>query len=398
MPETKYAIIGAGIAGSSIAYHLSERVDEEITVFEQGSPASETTAKSMALLGGHGNETTKRMKRYGLDLYNRFLRHSRTQTTFNHIGHLALSTTEAGAETLRHSVEQPESADVPETDSLAAGHDETSIEYLEGGDLTQSLMIPYLNTEEIEGAIYRPKTGYIKSRELTFEFIERAQDNGVTFRTDSKIDDILVEDNQVTGIVCKGERIDAEYVICAAGPWNVQMAAIVGVSLPVKHTLAPILKLRPNTRLAHIHPHTKHYESGVYFRGNSDGTVFVGYNPSHVTDFDSAEVYNLDEISQTVPADIRTEALDLLDKVAPSLATAPVVDEYVGVRSMTPDGKPIVGWTNVEGFSIAAFHSSGIQLAPAVGQVIATQLADGDPTSYYDSLSITRFDPYTDVS
>ncbi|MDR9381151.1 MAG: FAD-binding oxidoreductase, partial [Natronomonas sp.] len=73
-----------------------------------------------------------------------------------------------------------------------------------------------------------------------------------------------------------------------------------------------------------------------------------------------------------------------------------VVQEDVAYTSRTPDGNPVVGWTDTPGFSIAALHSRGVQYAPAIGDVITRQLVDDDPTTHYPDISISRFDGYTD--
>ena len=101
-------------------------------------------------------------------------------------------------------------------------------------------------------------------------------------------------------------------------------------------------------------------------------------------------------MDETVPEEIKIEGLDRLGELIPDLAEATVADEWVGIRSITPDGNPVVGWTDLEGFSIAAFHTSGIQLAPYVGKMITNQLVHGDPDPLYEELSITRFDGYSD--
>lgn len=68
----------------------------------------------------------------------------------------------------------------------------------------------------------------------------------------------------------------------------------------------------------------------------------------------------------------------------------------MGIRSKTADGNPMVGWTKVGGFSVAAFSTSGIQLAPATDDIIARHLVDGEPTPFDDGLSISRFKPHVD--
>lgn len=394
MDGFQHAIVGGGIAGASIAYHLSERTDEPIVLYERGKPASETTRKSMALIGRTGNEIAYSMKGYALNVYNEFLSDPRADPEFHLLGSLGVATTADGTEAFKQSVRGEQKSD---HDTLTAGAERTPSEYLPRNDLKRAMINPYLETDPIEGAIYWPKQGYTLPDELAHEFLERAADRGVRIRSQTPVREIAVEDGRVTGVVTDSEHVDVENVICAAGPWNPEVARTVGIDLPIRHTLAPILKLQPKNQLVHMIPHTKHYESRIYFRGCHDGTVYVGYNPNEMTPFEEAEQYTPDDIDDTVPKSIRSKANELIEELYPVLRDADVVDEWVGIRSMTPDGLPIVGWTSVEGFSVAAFNSSGINLSPAVGRMIADQLIDDHPTEYYDELSITRFDGFTDV-
>lgn len=389
-----YAVIGGGIAGASVAYHLSERTDEPITVYEQGTLASETTYKSMALLGRQGSETVFRMKSYALDLYNEFLADARANPQFHIVGSMGVATTREGADVFRRSIDRSEGEDY---DSLVTGAQRVPSEYLSGEEIHRSIIVPLLRIEAITGALYRPKNGYMLPQELALEFIARAEDNGVEVRTNTTVTDITTEDGRVTGLETDSETVEVDEVICAAGPWNPTIARMAGLEIPVKHTLAPIMKLQPSETLPHLIPHTKHYETRIYFRGCHDGTVFVGHNPNEITPFEEAAQYDPGSIDETVPESVRDQASDMIERLYPFLLDADIVDEWVGIRSKTPDGLPIVGWTSVEGFSIAAFNSSGINLAPAVGQTIARQLVEGDPTEYHDALSITRFDGFSEA-
>jgi sarcosine oxidase subunit beta len=122
----------------------------------------------------------------------------------------------------------------------------------------------------------------------------------------------------------------------------------------------------------------------------------VGLHDKHTT-FDDVERLDPDTVSDSVSAEFRNTAIDVIDQLFPFLLDADITEEWVGVGSRTPDHWPIIGWTDVEGFSIAAFHSQGIQLAPAAGDIIARQLVDGEPTAYYDEVSIARFAGNTDT-
>lgn len=399
MVDTTYAIIGGGIVGATVAYHLSQRTDDPVAVYERGMPASGTTFKSMAMYGLYGDETQYRMKRYGLRLYNEFFAAPRARPRYNLGGRLEVATTETGADEMAAALEDGSGP------KSISGVDRDLLEYIPGDELDEVLLLPRLNTDAIAGAVHRPRVGFMQPQELAFEFVERAKDNGVGFETGVRVTDVTTAGGRVTGLVTDDGEVAADEVICAAGPWNLEIARRAGVEVPVRHTLAPILKFRTNERAEYSLPAIGHHESpyAIYRQESRDrGAMYVGYNPSEevedVREFlETFEEYDPDATDESVPEEVRGGAMEAVERLLPSLLDADLVDEWVGIRSVTPDGNPVVGWTDLEGFSIAAFHTSGIQLAPKVGDVIAGQLVDGDPSDLYDALSISRFEGYTDV-
>jgi len=387
---TKYAIIGGGIAGASAAYHLSERTDDPVTVFEQGELLDETTSKSWALFGYYGGAVQYRMKEYAMDLYNRFMTNPRGNPRYYLIGRLGLATTSEEADRLVSAT----SGTSDSSPKVSTNAETTPVEFLSPDDLHQSMVAPLLDESTIEGAIHRPKVGYFSPTDIAQEFVERARENGVEFREQTAVTDVETERGRVTGLTTEDGSVSADEVVCAAGPWNIELARNAGIEIPVKHTLAPVLKLKPSRSLPHLLTSMKEIESGYSFRGDGDdGTVLVGNNPGG---WENAIEYTPSEVSETVPDDLRDGAWDAVDRLLPDLSDATVVDEWVGVRSATPDGNPVVGKTAVDGFSLIAFSTSGIQLSPASGYVVAEQLVNDNPTDYYDDLSISRFDGYDD--
>lgn len=386
----RYCIIGAGIAGASVAYHLSEKTTDPITVYDRGQPGDETTRKSVAQYGFYGDQTQYRMKRYGLRLYNEFFRDPRADPRYHTMGLLLMATEPANAAAL----EAAAAGEAADAEKIALGADRDLVEYLDPDALAETLLLPPVNTDALAGGLFRPKVGYMsRPRALAVEFLERARENGVRVEPDTPVTEITTKADRVTGVIADGQEAAADAVVCAAGPWNPLVAESVGVDLPVKHTLAPILHLEPPAPVEYDVPVLSHYESPYAFHRRTPRELLVGYNPGP----EAATRYDPGEVSETVPADIRDEGLGLLADLVPGWTDAEPVNEWVGVRSQTPDENPIVGWTELEGFLVAAFHTSGIQLAPAVGSVIARQLVDHDPTEFYDALSVTRFDGYHDT-
>jgi glycine/D-amino acid oxidase-like deaminating enzyme len=391
--SSTYGIIGGGIAGASIAYHLSQRTDDGVVVFERQSPASETTYKSVAQYGFYGDETQYRMKRYGMKLYNRFFRESRVNPRYTSMGILTAATEVDNADRMEEAVRTDGDTYFGK---MGMGFDRDLVEYIDGDAIKEKLLLPPVDEDPIEGALFRPKVGYMdRPQELAYEFLERAKDNGVDVRANTAVEEITTDGSRATGLVTEGgEEVELDEVICAAGPWNIELAESVGIELPVKHTIAPILVLRPDDQSDYTLPAINHFESPYTFHRRSEDEFLIGYNPGDV--YEDATEYDPRTMGETVPEEIRDRGIDLLQRLVPDLIDAKVVEEWVGIRSITPDKNPVVGWTDLEGFSIAAFHTSGIQLAPAVGKMIAQQVLDDDPTDYYDDLSITRFEGYTD--
>lgn len=372
------AVVGGGIAGASAAYHLAHTTDQSITVYERGELAGETTAKSGALFGDYGSPVERRMKHYGRQLYNDFLAAPRAAPRHEYIGRLKVATTASGAS---------------ELESIAAHDHDTGDQfarYLPGDALEEQVFLPDVDTDPITGAIYRPHVGYLRPREMALEFIARARDNNVRVDANTTVDRLIVDNDQVTGIERDGlvESVDA--VVCAAGPWNPHLLDPIDLDLPVTHSRAPILKLTHDS--THTLPNIAKTESGTYLIGRTDDTVLLGHYPTEPptdTFDDPGQVPN--ELDENRRQTLRDDASSLV----PALADAGVQNEWVGIRSHTPDGDPIVGWTPIEGLAIIAFNSSGIQLAPAAGYIIANQLGNGDPTEYYPATGLDRFDKYT---
>ena len=389
---TRYIIIGGGIAGASIAYHLGQRTDKEVVLFERQSTASETTYKSVAQYGFYGDQTQYRMKQYGMRLYNEFFADQMGNPRYQYAGLLIAATDQSNADQLKAVVETEGRESVGK---IGEGFERDLLEYIPGSELKETLLLPPVKTEHINGALYRPKVGYMsRPHELAYEFLQRARKHGVTVREGTPVTEILTRNERVTGVVTENGTLESEEVICAAGPWNVEIAESVGVDIPVRHTLAPVLQLQPNAPVEYDLPVLSHYESPYTFHRRSAEELLVGYNPK--PGYEGASQLDPDTTDEEVPPDIRNEGIDLLSRFVPSWMDADIVDEWVGVRSQTPDGNPVVGWTELEGFSIAAFHTSGIQLSPAVGKMIATQILDREPGEYYADLSISRFDGYDD--
>lgn len=387
----EFCVIGAGIVGSSIAYHLSKRTDGSVTVYEQHTPGSETTAKSVSQFGYYGDHTQYRMKQYGMQLYNKFFADANANPRYTFSGLLELATSSEGAAKLRHSVENGGERSAGKIAGTSVSRD--CVQYFSKEELAKNVLVPPLDEERITGAVYRPRVGYMdRPHELAHEFLERARDNGATVRVNTAVEEITTRKNEVSAVVSEEGTHEVDEVVCAAGPWNIEIADSVGVDLPLEHTIAPAIQLEPTKPVEYSFPVLGHHEGPYSIHRRSPDELLVSYNPGA----EGRTVYEPDDLTDDIPGEIREGMIDAVERFTPTFMDADLVDEWVGIRSQTPDGNPVIGWTELDGFSIAASHTSGIQLAPAIGKFITQQLVDGEPGELYDNLSISRFDGYTD--
>jgi sarcosine oxidase subunit beta len=385
MSSKPVVVVGGGITGASVAYHLSDRTDREVVVYERQSLASETTTKSAAFVGYYGGEAgaRRRMKRYGIELYNDLLCERETGVETHLAGRIGVATTRDGAAALRE-----EAARLNEAAESAA----STVTYLPGDDVAGALLAPALNTEPVRGAIYRPNIVYTHPYEAANVLFERARERGATVRVNREVTEIVTEAGRATGVVTGNGFEEADAVVCAAGPWNVDLLEDAGVDLPVEHSLGSVLRLRADDPLGSTIPSVKHVESGLYARQDRNGAVFVGHVP------EETERRDPDAVGERVARELAATAAEVLPELVPAWADADVEEEWVGVRTSVADGAPIVGGTDVEGVHVVVHNGDGIMLAPAAGRIVADLIADGVAPDYYDAVSVSRFDGLDDAS
>jgi len=383
MTANPIGIVGGGITGASTAYHLASRTERDVVVFERDTIASRTTAKSAAYVGFRGGHTAvqRELMRYGIELYNEFIDASTANAFSRHLGGLDLATTEGGRESLRSRYRAPGGED---------GEEERFVRYIDGDRVGRSLLLPPVDLGAVRGALFWPNYGYVNPTELAFEFVERARAAGAAFRVNAGVTDISRAGGDPT-VQVDGETVPLDHLVLAAGPWTAGLAGEVGVELPVRYSLAPGLMLEDEA--ASSYPSLNHVESGVYLRQHHNDRVFVGH---YRGDYGAAPE-DRPAVTDDVPPETIDKMIDTLRALVPYLYDAGIEEQWVGVRSLTPDSNPIVGPTDVEGVSVVAYNATGIQHAPAAGWILARQILDDDPTEYYDDLAVSRFDGYTDV-
>lgn len=353
-------VVGGGIVGASVAYHLTE-ASVPVTLYERGALGGGTTADSVAMFVWKQtapDETAHRLRERSWETYDRLV--GEETIDFSRIGGLYLAGSESRLSVLRAAA-----------DTLGTFGVRTRL--LEPAELEPFGVTP----DDLVGALSVPDEGYLDPTEVIQFFVGEARAAGARVETGAAVTDVLVDGSDeggVVGVEVEGERVPASAVVNAAGPWAPTVDAMAGVTLPLRHNLGPILVL--NHDADRTLPFVE-FEDGHYVRGEGRTQVFAG---RYGVEYEAADRQDPDT-AHSVDEAFSLSVADRLERYIPRLAGASLVNDWVGVRTITPDGRPFVGATKLDGYHVATGMSGlGVTLAPAVGQHLASVVAEnGDP-------------------
>ena len=366
-------VVGGGVVGTSVAHHLGE-TGVPVVLYERDALGSGTTADSAAMFiwkQADPTETDHRLRARSWETYGRLVEDGTAE--FSGIGGLYPA----------------ESAERRDELRAVAGR-------LAEFDVRTRLLDPAelerfgLASGGLAGGLHLPDEGYLDPGELVQFFASEARAAGARVETGTAVTDVFVEERaggaRVVGVAVDGERVPASGVVNAAGPWAPSVDAMAGVSLPLRHNVGPILVLDHDAGLEL--PFVE-FEDGSYVRGEGRRQAFAG---RYGVGYDAAERLDPDA-ARSVDESFRLAAGDRFDSSLPGLADARLATDWVGVRTITPDGHPFVGETGIEGYYAATGMSGlGVTLAPSVGEHLASVVApDRTPDSAFrDLLSPAR--------
>ncbi|ELY38590.1 NAD(P)/FAD-dependent oxidoreductase [Natronorubrum tibetense] len=365
----KVVIAGGGIVGCAIAARLGE-TDHDVTLLERSRIGSETTAASAGILMENVIDPTPfdlRFRMRARSVYDELFDRGPLEST--RIGVCYLAETDQFAERL-------------EASAATLGEHGVDASYLKADELSRLGVDP----DGFVGGLYTPNDRLCEPVAVANWFADCARRTGVDVRTGATVTDVRTHDGAVSSVETETDRFDADCVINATGPWAPKLNETVGVSLPLRQTLGPMAALETDHPLES--PVTI-LESKRYVRptGGNDGPgAWVG---EYRTAYEDGQQYDPDDCA--VPDGFADSASDLA-AVVPGLEGATVVNEWLGCRTVTPDGRPIVGETSVDGFVVACgLSGQGITLAPAVADVVHDALEGTLEDEYRKHLSPDRF-------
>ena len=362
-------IVGGGVIGVSIAYHLTLKKAGRIVLLEKGQVGEGSTSRCAGgIRAQFSTEINVRFSLESLKTFEGFKEEFGIDPEFRKIGYLFLATSEREWEVFRGNRSLQKRFDIP-------------VELLESREIAERW--PYLKTDDIRGGTFSPWDGYAGPSEVLSGFASAARKGGAKIHEGEEVTAISVEKGRVTGVLTSAGRISAPIVVNAAGPYAARVGEMAGARVPVKPLRRQIFITSPFQLSDGSVPLTIDFHRGWYFRPEVDGFLLSG-------PLDREPSFNLN-----IDYEARVEASENAVYRVPAFERAQIVRGWAGLYEISPDNHAILGpYPGIEGFILAnGFSGHGFQHSPVVGKVIAELIAEGKATTVdIAPLSIQRFE------
>ncbi|MEU0250421.1 FAD-binding oxidoreductase [Streptomyces sp. NPDC006235] len=361
-------IIGGGVMGASVAFHLAEAGVRNIVVIERGELCCGSSGKPIGGVRAQFSDPLNiELGSRSLRAYQDFPHRPGTDIQLDNVGYLFLLDSE-------HQVADFE-AGVELQNSLGVAN------RMVGPDEAQRLC-PYISTDGLLAAAYSPADGHARPALVVEGYARAAARAGVTIVTQTAVAGIDTAGDRITGVHTSHGRIACGAVICTAGAWSGLIGEMVGVNLPIRPVRRQLAFTAPLTPPAPRIPFTIDFSSSAYFHNSDDGLLFGLADPDEKDGFDTTWTPQWLELFRTVAR-----------RRAPALAGMKTVGGWAGLYEITPDHNALIGRSGeLPNFLYAAgFSGHGFLQAPAVGEVLRDLYLEREPYTDISPLSADRF-------
>lgn len=387
--RARAVIIGGGVIGTSVAYHLTALGWTDVLLLEQGQLSCGTTWHAAGLVGQlRASEAGTRLVQYSTQLYDRLERETGLGTGFRRCGGVTVART-------------PERMAALQRTAATATAYQLDCELISPRRAAE--LYPIMETGDLVGAIWLPGDGRANPTDLTAALARGARQRGAVVRERTAVTGITVRNASVSGgRVVTGVRtdqgdIEAEVVVNCAGQWAKQVGELCGVTVPL-HSAEHFYVVTDQIDGVHRDlPILRDPDGYTYFKEEVGGLVVGGFEPA------AKPWVAPDAIPRPFEFQLLAEDWEHFSVLMESaLARIPVLREtgvkkfYNGPESFTPDNQFILGEApEVRNFFVAAgFNSVGIASAGGAGLALAEWITSGQPSSDLTTVDIRRFAPF----
>ena len=382
--NSKVVIVGGGVAGCSVAYHLAKFGWKDTILLERDQLTSGTTWHAAGLMGQLGaTATITKLRKYSLNLYKELEKITGLSTGLKQNGAITVaSSKERFQELLRQAT--------------AAKLFDVNIEVLDKHKIKE--LYPVINNQDILGGVYMPEDGQADPVGVTNVLAKAAKIEGAQIFEKTPVTKILSKNNQIIGVETPEGIIECEYVVLATGMWSRQIGEDIGVSVPLYPNEHFYIITEPIKDLPKNLPVLRDYNDCLYLKEDA-GKMLVGiFEPGAKNAFKDKGVVPNNFSFGEFPDDFDhfEPYLEKSFKRLPMLENAGIRKFFSGPESFTPDTQYLLGETpEVKNlFTCCGFNSIGIASSGGAGRVTAEWIINGYMNEDLFSLDIKRFQKF----
>ncbi len=376
--QARVVIIGGGIFGVNVAYHLAKLGWKDVVLLEKGEIADGESSHAAGLVTQFAtSQTLMQFRKYSIELYSEL-------GLFDHVGSLRLASTKDQLRELQRSVSR----------AKAIGMD---VEIISPEEALK--IMPQLSPDSLYGAIYLPRDGHLDPYTTTTSMARMVREMGVSVHTHTRVTGIkLSPTGEVVEVQTENGSIKTEHVVNATGLWGPRVAAMAGLHLPttpVDHQHIA-LKAVPGNVFPHSTPCLRDPDNLVYMREEAGGLVIGGYEPNPKERWIDGVPW--EHGGTTLPADYDRfeQLLEGAIRRLPFLDQAQIITLVCHPGAYTPDCQPILGpmpgargFWNACGMSLNGYGGAG-----GIGKLMAEWIVTGEPSLDIYAFRATRFGNY----
>ena len=375
-------IIGGGVIGCSVAYHLSKLGLDDVVLLERQQLTSGTTWHAAGLVGQlRSSINMTKLAKYTSELYRGLEEETGQATGYRQCGSISIAATAERFEELKRSASMAKvfglEVNVVTTEEIAERY-------------------PLIRTDDLYGGIHIPSDGYANAVDITQALARGAKNRGVKIFQDTKVDEILRDGGRAVGVRTVKGDIEADHVVICGGMWSRDLAASAGVNIPL-HACEHYYVLFESVEGLHPDlPVLRDYDACTYYKYDAGKLLVGAFEPT-------AKAWGMEGIAEDFCFDEIAGDFDhfepvLLDAMErfPALQEAGIQKFFCGPESFTPDVRYHIGkvpeldncWVS------AGLNSIGLQSAGGIGRVMAEWIRDGYPPVDLWEVDVRRAMPF----
>ena len=382
--SAKVVVIGGGVIGCSVAYHLTKFGWNDVVLLERDQLTSGTTWHAAGLVSQLGpTAAVTKIRKYTLDLYKKLEKEVDHSAGLRLNGALSIAQTDSRWQELKRQATTAQLYDV-------------DIKILDKNEIKKNY--PMMHTEDLKGGVLMPGDGAADPSGVTHMLAKAARKGGAKIFEQSPVENILTKNGRVHGVKIDGKIIECEYVVLATGMWSRQIGEKIGVSIPLYPAEHFYVITEPIENLSPTLPVIRDFDSSTYFKEDA-GKLLIGiFEGKSIPAFNKTNKVPEDFSYGEFPENFEhfEPYLENSMKRFPVLEAVGIRKFFSGPESFTPDTNSLLGEVpEIKNFFVSCgLNSIGIGSGGGVGKVTAEWLMTGHINEDIFNYDIKRFQKF----